>query len=192
MVNTTAPEITLPLAGAQHSAEGIELAVLPPRGILTIRGNQNAPEFNDWFARHFGMRCPKVGQVVRKDGLDIYWQSPDQLLLCCDDHLGMQDWQVKLTINRPVTPWVSLIETSDYFCSFSLEGARGFDVLRQGSPYDFSSLIKGKAVFTNLHHANILVDYAEENRIIVMVRSSFAQYLWDHLVYASKQLGHFA
>lgn len=186
------PEVTLPLAGLQHSTAEMTLTVQPPRGIMVIRGDQSVPEFNDWFARHFGTRCPIVGQTIRGRGFTLYWHGPDQLMLCCDDLLGVQDWGMKLTLSRPETPWVSLIEISDYFCTIALQGARGFDVLRQGCPYDFAQLTEGKAILSNFQKANMLVDHATKDHITVMVRASFAQYLWDHLVYASNQLPHFA
>ena len=184
-------EQTLPLADFRHSVDGMTLAVLPPRGIITIRGDQNAPEFQNWFRSQCNADCPKVAQVVRLPQARMYWQGPDQLLLCCDDHVGTQDWMVRLSLSRPETPWVSLIETSDYFCSIQIQGRRGFDILRQGSPYDFSSLQEGQAIFTNFQHGNVLIDYAEKDHMTVMIRASFARYLWDHLVYASNQLPYF-
>ncbi|NQY83098.1 MAG: hypothetical protein HRT36_08915, partial [Alphaproteobacteria bacterium] len=70
--------------------------------------------------------------------------------------------------------------------------ARGYDVLRQGCPYDFQQLAVEQAVFTRFQHAEILIDHAAEDTVDVMVRASFANYVWDHLAYASDQLYAFA
>lgn len=190
MAETTTPEMTLPLAKLEHTAGEMKLST-KSRGVLTIRGDQEQSGFSDWFKSHFNVDCPKVGETVRGQSLCLYWQGPDQLLLCCEDYDTAQEWLVKLENSRPETPWVSVIDTSDYYCTICLEGKRGFDILRQGSPYDFASLTKGRAILTGFQHANILVDHADENRLEVMVRTSFSRYLWDHLVYASNQLAHF-
>lgn len=185
-------EMHFPLAGLQHQVAGVSLSVPAKRYLLMLRGDQSRPDFQDWFNTYFDAPCPKVQETVRRNGLCVYWQGPDQLLLAWDSYDLCTAWHEKLANNHPPELAISLIELSDYYGFISLKGERAFDVLRQGCPFDFQQLQPGQAISSIYEKANIGVDYVAEGWLDVMVRISFADYLWQHLIHASNQLHSFS
>lgn len=175
------------MQGWSHQGNGATLNALPLPHLLVFRANTEDPEINQWFLKVTGTSLPKPCTMTRGSGFLACWQGPNQIVWQSVDAERHQFWRETLA-SSPDQLHCPVVESSDYFLSFGLEGYRLFDVLRQGCPFNWNQASPGNVVFSRYEKASIMVACIQDLQVNILVRRSFADYLWNHLVHAIDQL----
>jgi sarcosine oxidase subunit gamma len=106
------------------------------RGMITLRGDLNAPEFAKAVKSATGLALPGSRQIVTKGDVSLAWMSPDELLI-----LTAYDDAPKMVskLEKALAGQHHLVaNVSDARAIFTLSGPRGREVLAKLTPADLS------------------------------------------------------
>ena len=143
------------------------------------------------FRRIFGFDVPQVPNIfiVHEENL-CAWLGPDEWLIMTPYHL-------KDTLAKAIKEFTSgdefatCVEISAAQTLIRLTGSKAADLLGRGVSYDLhpGNFVPGSCVQTMLARTavTLLAHFAEEMTIDVIVRRSFADYLWCWLVDAGQE-----
>ena len=136
---------------------GKELSIIPPTDPNTSSGNE---KFN------------------------ILWLSPDEWLLYSNDKIEFKDKSLlekKLFDEISKVKFGSVTDVSDHWIMINLKGAKIFDLLSAGCPFNFNNfkIIKGTVTQTLLNHTDVIIHNKNINDLNLFVRRSFSEHLWS-------------
>lgn len=171
-------------SGVRAAGEaGVSLRERPFLGHISIRGQADNSAFADACAKTLGVALPTAPNTqVPGDGIIICWQRPTEwLLLCAGDNC--QTWIDKL---RAALDGVhaGVVELSGGQTLIEVRGAHALDTLAKGTTLDLHprSFGAGQCARTLLAKTTAFIRVVEPGRAFeVIVRRSFADYLWQWL-----------
>lgn len=183
------------LAGA--SFEGlIHITETPPRGMVTVRGDFASKTLAKAVKTATDLPMPsKTGVVIDADR-DVFWMSPDELLVLlpyADATGAVQAMTAALTGEHAL-----VVDVSDARASFTLDGEGRLirETLAKLSPADMrgSALPVGTMRRTRLAQVPAAFYFAEESRAEVICFRSVATYVFGILKHAAtpgSEVGYF-
>jgi len=127
-------------------------------------------------------------QAESRDDLCIRWISPDEWLLT----LPEQDALTTETRLREACPtFCALVNVSGGQTLFTVSGPSVEQVLMKSIPYDIHPSVfpVGKTVTVPFAQAQCVLRRVSTNRFELIVRRSFADYVWRWLADASREFG---
>ena len=62
----------------------ITVELSKPKGMITLKGDLDRSPINAGVIKALGLPMPKVRTISRKDGVQISWMAPDELLILVD------------------------------------------------------------------------------------------------------------
>ena len=138
---------------------GKELSIIPPTDPNTSSGNE---KFN------------------------ILWLSPDEWLLYSNDKIEFKDKSLlekKLFDEISKVKLGSVTDVSDHWIMINLKGAKIFELLSAGCPFNFNNFknSKGAVTQTVLNHIDVIIHNKDTNDLNLFVRRSFSAHLWSWL-----------
>jgi len=176
------------LARSQDERSGVWMNELALLGYITVRGNATDPAFTAAAQSVLGIALPTRSSTFTlfDQGLAI-WQSPDEWLLVCSrqTHAALLE---KLATALHVLH-AQVVDNSGGLTMMVVTGARHVDLLRHVGIYDFESIQIGQAVSTVTQKAGMIVLRQDAERLFVIFRRSFADYLWLLLSKAARPYG---
>lgn len=203
MAEALTPNIPAPIArsplqglvgpiGGPYEA-GVALAELRFQGKLNLRGNPADAAFRAAVAGAVGAEPPAPGRVAATSGPAILWLGPDEWLVITPpgDEAGM-----KAALDAALaTLRASATDVSDNYTTVRVSGSKARWMLAKGWPLDLHprSFGPGRVAQGNLALCNVILRQTEDRggqpAYELLVRPSFARYLWDWLVDASLEVG---
>lgn len=175
------------IEAAEGARPGLVIAELAHLGKLNLRGNA---DILPAVKKHTG--CPSLpanNSTVTVGERSLVWLAPDEYLLLCEagqeanltSQLMLDLGKVHAAVNN----------VTDALCAISLRGSAVRRVLAKGCALDLhpSVFTAGMCAQTMLSHAAVTLIAGEDNRFMVICRTSFAAYTHDWLMDAGLEYG---
>jgi sarcosine oxidase subunit gamma len=128
------------------------------------------------------------GTVASTDELDVLWLGPDEWLVVAAPGRGAE---LEARLREALSEGAgSVVDLSANRTAIELRGPHARDILEHGCSIDLHprAFGPGRCAQTDLARANvILVRRSEEPVYLVLVRPSFARYLWAWLADAASE-----
>lgn len=191
-----APQALTPLAGRTGPAggphhAGIVLGEAAGLILIGLRGDAADPAFAATAEQVLGIAPPSVANTVAvTEGASILWLGPDEWLAIAKDQDGtalcgrLEEAMAGLRH--------AVVDLSDNYTVIDLSGHASRWVLAKGWAQDLhpSVFAPGRCSQGMLAHAQIILERTGDEAYRLIVRPSFAAYLWDWLVDAAADVGH--
>lgn len=191
MVDATIKKTSILDGLAGPSGSNVKLTNLSFVGKIVIRGDIEDKAFATAVKDVIGIDLPSKALTFNEgEAYSAYWMGPDEWMI----HTA-QDGELALeaALNEKLADIPSqVVNVSDYYASMRLSGPAAREVLKKGSPLDLHprSFKPGQCTGTRFAHATIfLIQRDEEPTYDIQVRLSFAEYLWNYFVEASREFG---
>ena len=116
--------------------------------------------------------------------LNLLWLSPDEWFLYSNDKIDINDANVlenKLFNEISKIKLGSVTNVSDHWIMINLRGAKIFELLSAGCPFNFNNFknSKGGVTQTLINHIDIIIHNKNVNDLNLFVRRSFSAHLWS-------------
>ncbi len=157
-------------------------------GHLLIRGNRDDEAFNIAINNVLGTGLPKTLQCIYVDELSIRWVSPDEWLVIC---AGDKVYELEKRLRAAVQGHYAIVNVSGGQTLLVLSGDNVRDVLMKSTAYDVddSNFPVGKVVTSTLAKSQAIICRRNEDVWELVIRRSFADYIWLWLEDASREFG---
>lgn len=172
-------------AVSQNESCGVWMNEVALLGYVVMRGDSADPAFSAAIRQALGVALPVQPStfVIAQYGV-LMWQSPDEwLLVCARDCLRacMNSLEAALAGLH-----AQVVDNSGGLTQVYLSGKDHMSVLHHVSVYDFSTLSPGRAVGTVCGKTSMVVYRVDEHGVFVILRRSFADYIWRLLNHAAR------
>ena len=136
---------------------GKELSIIPPTDPNTSSGN---------------------------DSLNILWLSPDEWFIYSNekiDQKNIDDLEDRLYNSISKAKIGSVTNVTDHWVMISLKGAKVYELLSAGCPFNFNKFknLKGSVTQTLINHTDAIIHNKNNNDLNIFVRRSFSNHLWS-------------
>ncbi|WP_428035838.1 sarcosine oxidase subunit gamma [Amphritea sp.] len=168
---------------------GVHLRELKLLGHLTLRCNAENAEQLAAVERVLGLALPLQPLTsVENDAYSIRWMSPDEWLILVP---GMETFDIETKFRDEMPGHYSLVNSSGGSTVLELSGANVVEVLKKSTPVDLhlKEFPVGKVVSTLFAKSTATIRRTGEQRFELVIRRSFADYLWLWLQDASREFG---
>ncbi|KAA5972863.1 sarcosine oxidase subunit gamma [Pantoea sp. M_9] len=174
---------------SQSQQAGVELRELALRGHLVLRGSQNSASFMQGCLTVLGVPLPTAPLTSAEDGdISVRWLSPDEWLVI----LPMdQLFPVEKALRAEITGHFSVVNVSGGQTILALSGKHAVDVLKKSTVLDLhpSQFPVGKVAGSVFTKSSALIRRTGPESWELVVRRSFAEYIWLWLRDASREYG---
>lgn len=174
-------------AKAIDDSSGVWANEIPHLGYISLRGNAGDPAFVNAASTAIGVPLPiRPCTLGSSNDVKILWLSPDEwMVVCTRDRLaglvsGLR--QALLDIHSQVA------DNSGGYTEVVLQGRNAFNVLQHASVYDFAALDAGRVVGTTFGKSSVYA-HRQGNGFCLLLRRSFADYIWRYLARAATPYG---
>lgn len=158
-------------------------------GKLTVRGRVENSTFSAAVESVVGGKLPTVPNTSTFAGTSIItWVGPDEWLIFTAD--GAEGKMQSALREALAGVHSAVVDVSDYYTVIRVSGARARDVLAKGCPLDLHPSVfqTGNCAGSLYNKATIrLLQMDDAPTYDIMVRWSYADYLWKHLVKAAEE-----
>lgn len=166
---------------------GVWANEVPLQGYISLRGNPADTAFQDGAASALGIRPPAEPCTFTRSGaVKALWLSPDE-------------WMIVVPRARLVPLLRGLgkalggirsqvVDNSGGYTEIIIQGRNASDVISHASVYDLHRLGEGRVVGTTFGTSAVHM-YRERDGVSLLVRRSFADYVWRFLVRAAEPYG---
>lgn len=183
-----------------HHAELTELAKLGPTeggvnlqelkllGHLVLRGSTGNAAFTDGIEKVLGLDLPGPMESREAGGASVRWIAPDEWLLVVP---GDEAFVLEQQLREVMGGHFAIVNVSGGQTLLALSGPDAVRVLKKSTPYDVDPrhFPVGKVVATTFAKTTALIRRTGEQRWELVVRRSFADYVWLWLQDASAEYG---
>lgn len=116
------------------------------------------------------------------------WMSPDEWLLSCPLH---DVFRIETALRETVSGHVAIVNVSGGYSVMTLSGSNARLVLKKSTAYDCDPrhLPVGKVVNTHLAKSQVTLRAVATDSFEILVRRSFADYVWLWLQHAGAEYG---
>ena len=159
------------------------------KGLLTLRLNADNAELKASAEKVLGVTLPTQPLTSVESGeVSVRWISPDEWLVVVP---GLKAFDLETAFQAEVSGHYQLVNVSGGNTVFLLSGANVRDVLKKSTPIDVhpSEFPVGKVVSTVFAKSSAVIRRVGEDQYELVVRRSFADYLWLWLQDASREYG---
>ena len=161
------------------------------RGHINLRGDAKDPHFTGAVGGVMGDGLPIVPNTLTElDGISMYWLGPDEWLIVTPDDRRVAILRQLREVLAKLH--VAITDVSGGQTALHLQGRHVRDVLAKGCPIDFPPRVFGigQCAQSHLGKAPILIGQIEEQpHYELIVRRSFADYLWTWLETSAEEYG---
>lgn len=167
---------------------GVFLSEDPLVGHLSLRGNPEKANLQDAVQAVFGLDLPGPLQSCVKDEVRICWLSPDEWLIM----LPYKDsFEKEVALRKHLSGHISIVNLSGGQTVLNLSGPAVQKVLKKSTPYDVhdDNFATNKVVGTIFAKSQAIVIRTGAQDWQLVVRRSFADYIWAWLQDASREYG---
>ena len=177
------------IAGSQQQQGGVQLREQALLGHLVLRGSQHNPSFMQGCLTVLGVALPTAPLTSSEDGdISARWLSPDEWLVV----LPMdQLFAVEKALRAEIEGHYSVVNVSGGQTILLLSGKHATDVLKKSTVLDLhpNSFPIGKVAGSVFAKSSALIRRTGEESWELVIRRSFADYIWLWLQDASREYG---
>jgi sarcosine oxidase subunit gamma len=187
---TNGVPVTTPLSHtAPYNTDRLSFEELPLLGKITLRGKPEDKAFMGAAEKALGVALPTEPMTsAAKGDLRVFWKAFDEWLIWTakDAETALI---AKLRDALADIPRTAVTDISDYYTVIRVTGDLSRELLAKGCPLDLhpSVFAEGQATGCGFHHATLFVTRVEADTFDIMIRWSFADYLWTYLVDGARE-----
>lgn len=177
------------LAGKGPKHAGVILREKKLLGHLTLRGDADDAAFANAIEQATGLALPAALAVVSAGEQSLQWLGPDEWLLIVPSGTEFaMEQKLRTALDGQ---HISVVNVSGGQTLLELSGPNVRQVLMKSTSYDVhpSSFPVGKAVGTHFAKSQLVIRHTGEDTWELVVRRSFADYIWLWLQDASAEYG---
>lgn len=177
------------LARKGKSSAGVVLREKKLLGHLVIRGDAKDPAFAGGVHKALGLELPVALTLVANGDTSLQWLGPDEWLLIVPSG---QEFETEQRLRKALDgQHISVVNVSGGQTILELSGPKVREVLMKSTSYDVhpSNFPVGKAVGSNFAKSQLVIRHTGEDTWELLVRRSFADYIWLWLQDASAEYG---
>lgn len=159
------------------------------KGHLNLRGNPDDEDFRTGVESVLKARLPlKPGYWSAAADANVYWLGPNEWLVLVATE---SETEVQHNLRQRLRGHFAVVDISGGQTLINLSGDDAASVLQKSSAYDFHPLHfgQGRCVQTNFAKATALVARKKDGSYDLVIRRSFADYLFRWIVAASTEYG---
>lgn len=159
------------------------------RGHLTLRGDADDPAFANGVHQALGLQLPVALTLVAQGETSLQWMGPDEWLLVVPQG---EEFAAEQRLRDALAGLhIQVVNVSGGQTLLELSGDNVRELLMKSTPYDVhpSNFPVGKAVGTHFAKSQLVIRHTAENVWELVVRRSFADYIWLWLQDASAEYG---
>ncbi|QMV14643.1 sarcosine oxidase subunit gamma [Vibrio spartinae] len=175
---------------AAHSATaGVTMKEVALLGHLILRGDSDDQGLVDAVEKVLGLSLPTLPLTSsEKDDKAMCWLSPDEWLILVP---GEQAYAVEVALRDNLVGHFSIINQSSGQTVIELSGPQAVNILKKSTVLDVhpKAFPVGKTAGSVLAKSSAVFRRADEQRWQIIVRRSFADYIWRWLSDAGKEYG---
>jgi sarcosine oxidase subunit gamma len=177
------------LVGKGPAGAGIRLREKKLRGHLTLRGDADDPAFVRGVHQALGLQLPVALTLVAEGETSLQWMGPDEWLLIVPQ--GEEFATERRLRDALVGQHIQVVNVSGGQTLLELAGEKARELLMKSTSYDVhpSNFPVGKAVGTHFAKSQLVIRHTAEDVWELVVRRSFADYIWLWLQDASAEYG---
>lgn len=182
--------VTTPLTGkAPYKTDRLSFEELPLLGKITLRGKPDDTAFLAAAKKTLGVDLPTAPMTSANKGtIRVFWIAFDEWLIWTakDSETALI---AKLRAALTDIPRTAVTDLSDYYSIIRVTGALSRDLLAKGCPLDLHPDVfpEGQATGCGFHQATLFVTRVEADTFDVMIRWSFADYLWEYFIDGARE-----
>lgn len=168
---------------------GIHLREHKLLGHLTLRCNPENTEQLAAAERVLGVALPLQPLTSAENGdYSVRWMSPDEWLILVP---GLEAFEVESKFRDEMGGHYSLVNSSGGSTVLELSGTDVVELLKKCTPIDLHAkqFPVGKVVSTVFSKSTAIIRRTGEQRFELIIRRSFADYIWLWLQDASREFG---
>jgi sarcosine oxidase subunit gamma len=158
-------------------------------GHLTLRGDSQDPAFAEAVQQVLGLVLPPALGLVSRDGVSLQWVSPDEFLVVLPRG---DEWATEQALREALRgQHIQVVNVSGGQTLLELRGNKVPELLMKSTSYDVhpSQFPVGKAVGSNFAKTQLYIRHSATDTWELLVRRSFADYIWAWLQDASAEYG---
>ena len=177
------------LVGKGPAKAGVTLREKKLLGHLVLRGDAKDSAFAGAVHQALGLELPSALMLVAAGETSLQWLGPDEWLLIVPSGTEFAvEQKLRVALDGQ---HISIVNVSGGQTLLELTGPKVRDVLMKSSSYDMhpSSFPVGKAVGTVFAKSQLVIRHTGEDTWELVVRRSFADYVWLWLQDASAEYG---
>lgn len=178
---------TVALGSAQGA--GVVIRESAFLGHLVLRGNAGDTAFVKGVEQALGLPLPrKAGGLAEGGDVSIQWISPDEWLIIVP---GGREFATENRLRERLAGHFAVINVSGGQTMLELSGPAVRDVLMKSTPYDVDprNFPVGKGVASVFAKSTALIRRVGEDRWELVIRRSFADYIYRWVLDASEEFG---
>ena len=157
---------------------------------LSLRGDAGSADFMEAAARELGGFHPRVipNTAVRTIGFDLLWLGPDEWLVVVP---GGREFDTERRLRECLSGHFAVMNVSGAQTVLELSGPAARAVLMKSTPYDVHprNFPVGKGVSSVFAKSGAVIRRVAEERWELVIRRSFADYLFRWVLDASEEFG---
>jgi sarcosine oxidase, subunit gamma len=195
MPNSTIPEMRSPLhpfglAAIAKSADdscGVWAHEVTGQAYIVLRGSSSDAKFAEAVSGALGMPLPvEPCTFVSATATKVLWLSPDEWMIVTPRERLAGCLQ---TLNTALTGIRSQVtDNSGGYTQVIIEGRNASEALAHTTVYDLHALMFGRVVGTTFGKSSVYL-YRQGDAYCLLLRRSFADYIWRYLVRAAQPYG---
>ena len=161
----------------------IKILVVDPILKINLRGKNR--DFITKIGKELSIITPvDPNTSSSNEKLNLLWLSPDEWFLYSNDKLDIKNansLEDKLFNVISKVKLGSVTNVSDHWIMINLKGAKIFELLSAGCPFNFNNFknSKGAVTQTLLNHIDVIIHNKNINDLNLFVRRSFSSHLWS-------------
>lgn len=166
----------------------VVLKEMPLQGLLCLRGDPDQISLADAVSSVTGLSLPQPLQSDERDARCLRWMAPDEWWLSC----GIAEaFELESRLREALSGHYAIVNISAGFTTLLLAGEASRSVLMKSTGYDVHprNFPPGKVVRTLFGKTGVALRCLDDARYEIIVRRSFADYLWLWLQAASQEYG---
>ncbi|HJV26824.1 MAG TPA: sarcosine oxidase subunit gamma family protein [Aromatoleum sp.] len=172
---------------------GVVVREKPFLGHLVLRGNAADEAFRGGVERVLGLALPlAMGPVSRDEtrGVSIQWMSPDEWLIIVPAGV---EFEAEAALRSELTGHYAVMNTTGGQTVLELSGPCVRELLMKCTPYDVHprAFPVGKGITSVFAKSSAVIRHVEEGRWELVIRRSFADYLYRWILDAAEEFGVF-
>ncbi|RKR06558.1 heterotetrameric sarcosine oxidase gamma subunit [Kushneria sinocarnis] len=178
-----------PVSLTTQERAGVLLGERAFLGHLVIRGNAEDPGFVRGVEEALGLELPVTPMTSAvSETARIHWRSPDEWLLIVP---GGEEYRQEMALRYALSGHVAVVDVSGGQTVVTLSGQHAREVLMKSAPVDVHprAFPVGRSVTTCFARAQAMISRVGEEQWELVIRRSYADYLWQWLLDAGQEYG---
>ena len=173
-----------PIKDSKNYSE-IKISEVEPTAKINLRGKNR--DFITKIGKELSIIPPTDPNTSSgNDSLNILWLSPDEWLIYSNnkiDQKNIDDLEDSLYNSISKAKIGSVTNVTDHWVMINLKGAKVYELLSAGCPFNFNKFknLKGAVTQTLINHTDTIIHNKNNNYLNIFVRRSFSNHLWSRM-----------